>query len=72
MNKLFVMVLMLVVLSVNVEDKVWILMGVDVVGSLNFVLSEFLLFYLFVSGFQVWIGEVVIDEFVEFLYMMYE
>lgn len=45
------MVLMLVVLSVNVEDKVWILMGVDVVGSLNFVLSEFLLFYLFVSGF---------------------
>ncbi len=52
MNKLFVMALMSAALSANAEDKVWISMGADAVGSLNPALSESLLPHSFASGSQ--------------------
>lgn len=57
MNKLFVMALMSAALSANAEDKVWISMGADAVGSLNPALSESLLPHSFASGSQVWIAK---------------
>ncbi|EHZ7429795.1 M28 family metallopeptidase [Vibrio cholerae] len=72
MNKLFVMALMSAALSANAEDKVWISMGADAVGSLNPALSESLLPHSFASGSQVWIGEVAIDELAELSHTMHE